>query len=67
MDKGKPEVIVEVAIMQVRRDKMRNLGIQPPASATVALTGPTTSTGTTVTGTTPTGTTGTVSNSRTQM
>jgi general secretion pathway protein D len=60
MDKGKPEVIVEVAIMQVRRDKMRNLGIQPPASATVALTGPTTSTGTTVTGTTTTGTTGTV-------
>jgi general secretion pathway protein D len=53
-DKGKPEVVVEVAIMQVRRDKLRNLGIQPPASATVQLTGTTTSTGGTVT--TPTGT-----------
>jgi general secretion pathway protein D len=30
-------VIVEVAIMQVSRDKTRNLGINPPTSATVAL------------------------------
>jgi general secretion pathway protein D len=61
IDKSKPEVIVEVAIMQVRRDKLRNLGIQPPASATVTLTGPTTGTGTTVTGTGTSGNTGTVS------
>jgi general secretion pathway protein D len=53
MDKGKPEVIVEVAIMQVRRDKMRNLGIQPPASLSVALTGPTSGTVTTTPSTTP--------------
>ena len=34
---ARPEVIVEVAIMQVSRDKTRNLGISPPTSATVAL------------------------------
>ena len=34
LDKSRPEVVVEVAIMQVNRDKLRNLGIQPPASVT---------------------------------
>src|SRR6266436_7761795 len=37
LDKAKSEVIVEVAVMQISRDKMRNLGISPPTSATVAL------------------------------
>ncbi|MBZ5549843.1 MAG: type II and III secretion system protein [Acidobacteriia bacterium] len=37
LDKAKPEVVVEVAVMQVSRDKMRNLGINPPTSATVQL------------------------------
>src|SRR5579863_3398932 len=37
LDKARPEVIVEVAIMQVSRDKSRTLGISPPTSATVAL------------------------------
>ena len=37
LDKAKPEVIVDVAVMQVSRDKTRNLGINPPTSATVAL------------------------------
>ena len=49
LDKARPEVIVEVAIMQVSRDKTRNLGISPPTSATVALQNnlnTTTSTGT---------------------
>ncbi|MCU1285595.1 MAG: type and secretion system protein [Acidobacteriales bacterium] len=56
IDKAKPEVIVEVAVLQVRRDKMRDLGIKPPASATVTLTGPTTTTTTpsTTPGATPT-------------
>ena len=36
-DKAKPEVIVEVAIMQVRRDKLRTLGFQPPTSAAIQL------------------------------
>jgi general secretion pathway protein D len=37
LDKAKPEVIVEIAIMQVSRDKIHQLGINPPTSATVAL------------------------------
>ena len=37
LDKAKAEVIVEVAIMQINRDKSRTLGISPPTSATVAL------------------------------
>jgi len=37
LDKSRSEVIVEVAVMQVSRDKTRNLGINPPTSATVAL------------------------------
>jgi general secretion pathway protein D len=37
LDKAKPEVVVEVAVMQVSRDKMHNLGISPPTSATVQL------------------------------
>jgi general secretion pathway protein D len=60
LDKAKPEVVVDVAIMQVSRDKIRNLGINPPTSATVALqnninttqTSTTTTSGTGVTSTT---------------
>ena len=37
IDKSKPEVIVDVVVAQVRRDKLRNLGITPPQNATVAL------------------------------
>ena len=35
LDKAKPEVVVDVAVMQVSRDKAHNLGISPPTSATV--------------------------------
>ena len=61
LDKARPEVIVEVAIMQVSRDKTRNLGISPPTSATVALqnnlnTTTSTGTGTSTTGTSTSGT-----------
>jgi general secretion pathway protein D len=63
LDKARPEVIVEVAVMQVSRDKARTLGINPPTSATVALqpniSTTTTGTGTTGTATTTTGTTST--------
>lgn len=59
LDKAKPEVVVEIAIMQVRRDKARTLGIQPPTSASVQLGSNTTSVtnntasgGTTTTGST---------------
>jgi general secretion pathway protein D len=68
LDKARPEVIVEVAVMQVSRDKVRTLGISPPTSATVALqnniTNTTTGTGTTGT-TTPTTTTTTSNTSGT--
>ena len=59
LDKAKPEVVVEVAVMQVSRDKMRNLGISPPTSASVALNPNITQSTTTGTGTgsTNTGTT----------
>ena len=33
IDKSKPEVIVDVVVAQVRRDKLRNLGITPPQNA----------------------------------
>ena len=39
LDKARPEVIVEVAVMQVSRSKLRDLGIQPPTSASVVLSG----------------------------
>jgi general secretion pathway protein D len=54
IDKSKPEVIVDVVVAQVRRDKLRNLGITPPQNLTVALqgvNGTTTSSGTTTTST----------------
>jgi general secretion pathway protein D len=37
IDKSKPEVIVDVIVAQVRRDKLRDLGITPPENASVAL------------------------------
>ena len=37
LDKAKAEVVVDVAIMQINRDKSRTLGINPPTSATVQL------------------------------
>src|SRR6202035_4758311 len=59
LDKSKAEVVVDVAVMQINRDKAKTLGINPPTSATVALqnniTNSTTNTGTstsTTTGTT---------------
>jgi len=37
LDKAKPEVVVEVAVMQGSKDRARTYGINPPTSATVAL------------------------------
>jgi general secretion pathway protein D len=69
LDKARPEVIVDVAVMQVSRDKARTLGINPPTSATVALQpNINTTTPTTTGGTTPTtGNTGTTSGSANQI
>jgi general secretion pathway protein D len=60
LDRARPEVIVDIAVLQVSKDKSRTLGMNWPTSATVALqsnintTTPTTST---------TGTTSTTSSS----
>ncbi len=37
LDKSRPEVVVEVVIMQVQRNKLQNLGIQPPSSVSATL------------------------------
>jgi general secretion pathway protein D len=39
IDKSKPEVVVDVVVAQVRRDKVRQLGLLPPQSGSVALQG----------------------------
>src|SRR5215475_12103543 len=66
LDKSRPEVVVDVAIMQVSRDRAHTYGINPPTSATVQLQ-PNINTNTTntqnpnnvnnINGTTPTNTT----------
>src|SRR6266481_4629367 len=58
IDKSKPEVIVDVWVAQVRRDKLRNLGITPPQNLTVTLQGTNTTTGTGSTTTTTTSSSG---------
>ena len=55
LDKAKPEVIVDVAILQVNRDKAHTLGINPPTSATVALQNNINTTSSTTSTTTTTG------------
>ncbi len=58
LDKARPEVIVDIAVMQVSKDKSRTLGLNPPTSATVTLQSNLNTTSTT-TGTTTGSTTGT--------
>ena len=67
LDRPKPEVIVDVAIMQINRDKSKTLGISPPTSGSVALQNNLTTTTTTPsqtgqTGVVTQGTTGTSNN-----
>jgi general secretion pathway protein D len=61
LDRTRPEVVIDVAVLEVSRDKIRNLGITLPTSfgmtPTIPTTNATTGTTTTTTGTT-TGTTG---------
>src|SRR5947207_206342 len=64
LDRSKPEVVVDVAVMQINRDKKRTLGINPPQNMTLTLqpnvTSTTTNTNNTNNGTNgTTGTTGT--------
>jgi general secretion pathway protein D len=62
LDRARPEVVVDVAVLEVSRDKMRNLGITLPTSVTLTpQANPTTSTTSTTT-TTTSGSTTTTSN-----
>jgi len=57
LDKARPEVVVDIAVLQISRDRSRTLGLSPPTSATVTLQSninTTTPTTTTTTGTTST-------------
>jgi general secretion pathway protein D len=62
LDKARPEVIVDIAVMQVSKDRSRTLGLNPPTSATITLQDNINTT-TTTTGTTNSGTGGTVTSS----
>ena len=56
LDKAKPEVVIDVAILEVSRDKMKTLGINPPTNTSVTLQ-PNVSSTSGTTGTTTGGTT----------
>ena len=49
LDKARPEVIIDIAIMQVSKDRSRTLGLNPPTSATIPLQNNLNTTTTTVT------------------
>ena len=55
LDKARPEVIVDIAVMQVSKDRSRTLGLSPPTSATVTLQSNLNTTTTPTTGTPTTG------------
>ncbi len=60
LDRARPEVVVDVAVLEVNRDKMRNIGITLPQSITItpqATPGTTTTSGSSTTGGTTTTTT----------
>jgi general secretion pathway protein D len=59
IDKAKPEVIIQMEVLQARTDKLRNLGILPGQSASIAISpnaASTTTSSTTTTSTTAPGT-----------
>jgi general secretion pathway protein D len=55
IDRAKPEVVIQVSILEARTDRARNLGITPGSSSVLSFT-PRNATGTTTTGTTTTST-----------
>ena len=54
LDKARPEVVVDVAVLEVNRNLMRQIGIQLPQTASVTITTPTTASSTSTTTTTDT-------------
>src|SRR5580693_1956316 len=58
IDKAKPEVLIQVEVLEARTDRLRNLGITPGQSASIAINpNATTTTGSTTTTTTTNNTT----------
>jgi general secretion pathway protein D len=49
LDKARPEVVIDIAVLEVSRDKMRQIGIQLPQTASVAFQASPTATSTTST------------------
>lgn len=66
LDKSRPEVVVDVALMEVNRDKTRTIGLQLPGSFGVQLQPPN-ATSTTSSGSTTGTTTGTTTSSTTNL
>jgi general secretion pathway protein D len=60
LDKARPEVIVDIDVMQISKDKSHTLGLSPPTSASITLQSNINQTTTTTTGTTTSGTGATV-------
>jgi len=60
IDKAKPEVMIQVEVLQARTDKLRNLGVLPGQSASIQINPNASSTTTSSSTTTPTSTPGTV-------
>jgi len=54
LDKAHPEVVVDIAIMEVDKDKLRNIGLSWPGSISFALQPPTTTTTSSTTSTSTT-------------
>jgi general secretion pathway protein D len=48
-DKARPEVVIDVAVLQVNRDKVRNIGLQWPQTLSATLTTTSTASGATLT------------------
>ncbi len=57
LDKARPEVVVDVAVLEVNRNRMQSIGIQLPQTASVTISTPTTVSSTSTTTTTPSGST----------
>jgi general secretion pathway protein D len=63
LDKAKPEVVVDIAVLEVNKDLLRNIGLQLPGSIGIQLQSSTASTTGTTATTSTTSTTGTTSTS----
>src|SRR5580692_8433723 len=62
IDKARPEVVIQVQVLEARLDKMRNLGILPGQSASIGVVPPGTTTTTSNSGTNTSNTSSTTTN-----